>query len=70
MRKTLTISHFSFGFVDAGEKIGAVGSSENALGKAAHLQYLIRSLYPKFWIYKASNKAAWNRTFYQGQLYL
>jgi murein DD-endopeptidase MepM/ murein hydrolase activator NlpD len=62
MRKTLTISLFifSFGFVDAAEKIGAVGSSGNALNKAAHLHYSIRSLYPQFWNYKAGNNAALN----------
>ena len=55
---------YRFGFVDAGQQIGTVGTTGNAIGKPAHLHYSIRSLYPQFWQYKPKTIAAWHRTFY------
>lgn len=53
-----------FGFVDAGQQIGTVGTTGNAKGKPPHLHYSIRSLFPQFWQYKPQTVAAWDRMFY------
>ena len=58
------VSSHRFGFVDAGQQLGTVGTSGNAKGKPAHLHYSIRSLYPQLWQYKPKTIAAWDRTFY------
>jgi len=52
------------GFIDAGHKIGRVGTTGNAAGKPPHLHYSIKTLYPQFWKYKAKTKAAWDRMFF------
>ena len=53
-----------FGFVDAGQQIGTVGTSGNAKNKPSHLHYSIRSLYPQLWKFKPKTMAAWDRTYY------
>ena len=53
-----------FGFVDAGQQLGTVGTSGNAKGKPPHLHYSIRSLFPQLWKYKSNTVAAWDRVYY------
>lgn len=51
-------------FVHTGEVLGWVGNTGNAQGKAPHLHYSIRSLFPRFWMYNSKNKKAWSRLFF------
>lgn len=51
-------------WVQAGETIGAVGTTGNAKGKAPHLHYVIRTPYPRPWVYDAALPQAWNRMFF------
>lgn len=53
-----------FGFVDAGQQLGTVGTSGNAVGKPPHLHYSIRSLFPQLWQYQPEAIAAWDKLFY------
>ena len=51
-------------WVKAGERIGTVGSSGNAVGKPPHLHYAIRTPYPQPWLYDAGVPQAWNKLFF------
>lgn len=51
-------------WVDAGEIIGAVGTTGNAKGKPPHLHYDIRTPYPQPWLYESGLPHAWNRLFF------
>lgn len=44
--------------ISKGEKIGTVGSTGNAQGKAPHLHYSIVSLFPYFWLADESTQGA------------
>jgi murein DD-endopeptidase MepM/ murein hydrolase activator NlpD len=44
--------------VSKGTKIGTVGSTGNAQGKAPHLHYSIVSLFPYFWLADESTQGA------------
>ena len=51
-------------WVKAGERIGTVGTSGNAVGKPPHLHYAIRTPYPQLWLYDAGVPQAWNKLFF------
>ena len=51
-------------WVTAGERIGTVGTSGNAVGKPPHLHYTIRTPYPQPWVYDAGVPQAWNKLFF------
>lgn len=57
-------NHHRIGFVDAGQTIGKVGNTGNAMGKPPHLHYSIKSIFPQVWTYKPNEHAAWDRLFY------
>ena len=50
--------------VSAGQQVGTVGTTGNAQGKAPHLHYTIKSLFPRFWKYHRNDYAAWQKVFY------
>jgi peptidoglycan LD-endopeptidase LytH len=52
-----------FSFVTPGEKLGTVGTSGNAKGKAPHLHYSITTLVPYPWRVDSSRQG-WKKMFY------
>lgn len=54
----------SFRFVRMGKKIGTVGTTGNAQGKAPHLHFVVRSLFPLVWQYDDCKPQPWSRMFY------
>ena len=52
------------GFVRVGQKIGSVGSTGNARGKAPHLHYSIKSLLPRIFKFNPKTISSWDRLFY------
>ena len=52
------------GFVNAGQKLGRVGSTGNAQGKQPHLHYSIKSLFPRLWKYDSKTVNAWDKLFF------
>lgn len=50
-------------FVASGERVGSVGTSGNAAGKAPHLHYAVLSVLPLPWRFSAANQG-WKQVFF------